>query len=90
MPYISQDDRKRWTFDEIDEFAKKIHTCGDLNYIFTKLCHKYLENKGLRYQNINDIVGALEGCKLEIYRRVASDYEDEKITENGDVQMLHK
>jgi hypothetical protein len=40
---------------------------------------------GLSYQTINDIVGALEGAKLEFYRRVAVPYEDKKIIENGDV-----
>jgi len=39
----------------------------------------------LRYQNINDLLGALEGAKLELYRRVAAPYEDEKVESNGDV-----
>jgi hypothetical protein len=37
------------------------------------------------YQAINDCLGALEGAKLELYRRVAAPYEDRKIQENGDV-----
>jgi len=44
--------------------------------------------KGLSYTFINDCVGALEGAKLELYRRVASPYEDKKIAENGDVYPL--
>ena len=39
----------------------------------------------MRYQTLNAIVGSLECCKLEVYRRLASPYEDEKITKNGDV-----
>jgi len=34
---------------------------------------------------MNDAIGALEGAKLELYRRVISKYEDKKIMENGDV-----
>jgi hypothetical protein len=33
----------------------------------------------------NDAIGALEGAKLELYRRYVSAYEDDKIKENGDV-----
>jgi len=58
---------------------------GELNYRFTDLCKRYLFDKGESYQTYNDIVGALECAKLEIYRRKISFYEDTKITENGDV-----
>jgi hypothetical protein len=37
------------------------------------------------YQRLNDALGALEGAKLEFYRRVVVPYEDWKMTENGDV-----
>ena len=37
------------------------------------------------YKITNDIVGALECTKQEFYRRVASDYEDAKIEQNGDL-----
>ena len=40
---------------------------------------------GNSYATINDIIGALEGAKMEFYRRVVAPYEDEKIKENGDV-----
>jgi hypothetical protein len=78
MPYIKPEER---TFhpDAIAECA------GDLNYMFTLLIKGYMEEKGLSYQTINDIVGALEGAKLEFYRRVAVPYEQKKIEENSDV-----
>ena len=89
MPYIDQDSRDGFVNsrgeDILRELGDKIDNCGELNYVVTVLCHLYLKNKGLRYQHINDIVGALEGCKLEIYRRVAAGYEDDKINSNGDV-----
>jgi hypothetical protein len=44
-----------------------------------------LKTNGMSYQNINELIGVLECAKLELYRRVASPYEDEKIQSNGDV-----
>ena len=37
------------------------------------------------FQKISDILGALETCKQEFYRREAAPYEDEKLAVNGDV-----
>jgi hypothetical protein len=82
MPYIKQEDRERIDFDNGGSVA---NTSGELNYLFTMLALEYMEHKGLKYQTINDIVGALEGAKLEFYRRIAAPYEDTKIKENGDV-----
>lgn len=77
MPYIKQEERP-FAFDEGT-------TPGELNYSFSCMAQAYINRKGLSYQTINDIVGALEGAKLEFYRRVAVPYEDKKIVENGDV-----
>lgn len=80
MPYIKQERRK-----ELVAGSLPIETPGELNFKFTSDINYYIVNKGLSYQTINDIVGALEGAKLEFYRRVAAPYEDTKIKENGDV-----
>lgn len=77
MPYIPQDDRIALETD-VPESA------GELNYLFTKIIDIYL-SFGKNYQRMNDVIGALEGCKLEFYRRVVAPYEDTKIEENGDV-----
>jgi hypothetical protein len=78
MPYITKGRRERlavsWARPE---------TPGELNYLITKLLLNYAQP--LSYQKINDALGALEGAKLEFYRRVAAGYEDQKIQENGDV-----
>lgn len=74
MPYIKQD-RRQLVFPE---------NAGELNYTFTMIVQQYFKEHS-NYQGINDIIGALEGAKLEFYRRVASPYEDIKIKENGDV-----
>lgn len=81
MPYIKQDRRERLLL-----FAAEVpQNAGELNFMFTMIAKNYLRNGGTSYQRLNDIVGALEGAKLELYRRVAAPYEDTKIEENGDV-----
>ena len=79
MPYIN---RVRRAQIQSGESPK---TPGELNYSITLEILDYCLGKDLSYQLINDIVGALEGAKLEFYRRVAVPYEDKKILENGDV-----
>ena len=79
MPYITQERR-----DAIDNLEIP-RDAGELNYLLTSICFEYIVNRTRNYQAINDVVGALEGCKLEFYRRLAAPYEDRKIIENGDV-----
>ena len=79
MPYISQQRR-----DDLHAGAGAEHP-GELNYQITDLVVLYWENHAKCYSSINDILGALEGAKLEFYRRVVVPYEDKKILENGDV-----
>ena len=79
MPYITQERR-----DDINCGEPAVNA-GELNYVLTQLCVSYFRHVGGRYQQINDILGALEGAKLEFYRRGAAPYEDMKIAENGDV-----
>lgn len=84
MPYIKQERRKE--FEPWLENQPAVPcTPGELNYVFTILAKQYVEEFGLSYQTINDVIGALEGAKMEFYRRVAVPYEDQKIKENGDV-----
>jgi hypothetical protein len=82
VPYIKKEDRRR-VFGPGCEHGHA--TTGELNYAITEMCREYMMLHGLSYQTINDIVGALEGAKLEFSRRVAAPYEDKKIKENGDV-----
>lgn len=76
-PYIKKD-RRSLPFGYCEN-------CGELNYWITKLVVYYLEQKGECYQTYNDIIGALECAKQELYRRKIIPYENEKIEENGDV-----
>ena len=85
MPYIDQEHRDKLD-PHIEELTEILRNMGDLNYTITKLCDAYLSTEvGIRYARINDLIGALECAKLELYRRVAAPYEDTKVTHNGDV-----
>lgn len=80
MPYISPNRRREIIKGSIPENS------GELNYELTLDIIGYMDSKGgLSYKTINDIIGALEGCKLEFYHRLARPYEDIKIKNNGDV-----
>ncbi|WP_404802935.1 DUF6899 family protein [Marinobacter denitrificans] len=84
MPYINTIDRPR-----LDEGAVP-RTAGELNYAITKLVDAYLLEVGLNYAHLNDAIGVLECAKLELYRRIAAPYEDQKISTNGDVYSIDK
>jgi len=87
MPYIKMIDRDR--VDYITDAASNVGilNAGELNYLITRLCITFMNDNGKNYQNINNVVGALEGAKMEFYRRYAAPYEDTKIKENGDVYL---
>lgn len=80
MPYIDAEARER-----LDRGGKP-ETPGELNYAITRLADDYLLRKGgVRYAHVNEVIGALECAKLELYRRVLAPYEDAKLARTGDV-----
>ena len=85
MPYITEENRR-----VLD--VRPPMNAGELNYSFTKIILNYIsddtgEDYNFSYQKLNDVIGALECCKLELYRRIISPYEDKKIEDNGDVYL---
>lgn len=79
MPYLAD-------INKIDlDSGRRPNHPGELNYTLTKVALQYVEDCGLSYKTINDILGAFDGASKEFYRRVAAPYEDKKIAENGDV-----
>lgn len=62
---------------------------GELNYLITSIILEYLYNinpsEPNRYSDYNEVIGVLECCKLEMYRKRISSYEDIKCAENGEV-----
>jgi hypothetical protein len=79
MPYIPQNQRSA-----LDN-GKRPENCGQLNYVISSILNREISEKGLSYTTINTLIGVLECAKLELYRRIATHYEDTKIVENGDV-----
>jgi len=79
MPYITKNRREALDSGNLPQNA------GELNYMFYSISRHYAFYKGECYQTYNDIIGALEGSKLEIYRRDIANYEEEKIKSNGDI-----
>lgn len=87
MPYIKPDDRP--PIDEklqaLIEYLKARpieQQDGDLNYVVTRLIHNLYPEKYFHY---NRALGVLSAIQLELYRRKVAPYEDQKISENGDV-----
>jgi len=87
MPYILATDRDKLkaATDAIVAAITKDTVAGDLNYMISLMAKAYIDAKGLRYEHLNAVVGALDSCKAEFQRRVVGPYEDRKIAENGDV-----
>lgn len=87
MPYISPAERLKLDFT-IKSLAALLKTSenyeGNLNYCISTLADNLLIDN-FSYGELNKIIGALECAKLELYRRLAAPYEDQKIIINGDV-----
>ena len=87
MPYI-KNERRECICNDQEKIIRysDIQNAGELNFALSKILLNYFNMPGKgNYQAINDIVGAVEGCKLEFTRRITNGYEDTKIKENGDM-----
>lgn len=87
MPYIKQEGRSPIMI-ALEELMDFVSGPGDLNYAISRMVHLYIMEKGLRYVNLNEVIGVLECAKLEAYRCVAAPYEDGKRDQNGPVSVL--
>jgi hypothetical protein len=91
MPYIPQSRRDSINSELMDDSRDEgglnwtPQNAGDLNYLVTCFIDNYLIEHGVRYAAINEFIGALECCKLELYRKIAAPYEEMKEKENGGV-----
>lgn len=85
MPYIKMMNRK-----SLDDHSRKPSNAGELNYMVTRMLDQFLVDNGTNYARLNELVGMLECCKLELVRRILDPYEDTKISnpENGDVYTI--
>ena len=89
MPYIEKIERNRLepAVNQLLEVMVEYNlmNAGQINYLITTIMKRVLDAKGTSYKEINALVGALECAKMEMYRRVAVQYEERKALENGDV-----
>lgn len=83
MPYI-----KEYLRRELDFPLPKPFEAGQLNYLISRLVNDYVYEQGKSYETLNEVVGVLECAKLEVYRKVAAPYEDEKCKANGEVYTV--
>jgi hypothetical protein len=97
MPYIKDNYRKELQ-ESIDQLAQKIQVIhqnhpeqtrdGLLNFAVTELLNEVFPDA--RYTDFNELIGFLECCKLEYYRKKIAPYEDLKEQENGSVRNFDK
>ena len=90
MPYIKKYERGQFAkgLKEIREtISNEGITPGQLNYLIYNLCLFYLDDLGINYTPLNDVVGVLDNVKFEFQRRKIVSFEDKKIKDNGDVTL---
>jgi len=89
MPYIIKEKRERFEPAVANLVAllqeDPENVAGNLNYVITAVLKRLIATNK-RYKTMNDLIGALECCKLELYRRVVGPYEDTAIERNSDVE----
>jgi len=83
MPYIERHQREKFRIFRRE--IPYIQNVGELNYALTIVMIDYIRQRGLSYQNINNVIGAVESAKAEFQRRIVANYEDSKIEPNGDI-----
>jgi hypothetical protein len=97
MPYISEEERQeldsgisiivgnilntKVSLSNPHDFSNFL---GRINYCFSRIIMGVMQT--VSYKNIAMATGVLENIKQELYRRVASPYEDKKILEHGDIK----
>ena len=84
MPYIPKSEKKKVDQDNL------IVNAGQFNYALHQVIDIYFKQNDFNYQSCNDIIGAMECAKMELYRRLLALYEDKKILQNGDVKPYFK
>jgi hypothetical protein len=85
MPYV--DDQSRADLELVSLALKESPpaTAGELQYVIARAIAEFMDMSDKRYQDMNDVMGALSGAQQEFYRRVVAPYEDSCIKRNGDI-----
>src|SRR5262245_54907465 len=81
MPYIEQERREKVASGDIPRNAGELNYLLTITALrksktpdvifgeLRKICRDYIAHHGLRYQYINDVMGALSGAYCEMHRR---------------------
>lgn len=95
MPYINEENRDilesdiKYLATTITEYIPISEIAGTMNYTISSLLMRVFQGlnpEGLRYRQVNEIIGVLECIKQELYRRSFGPYEDKAIEKNGDLK----
>jgi hypothetical protein len=92
MPYITQDDRKQYDpdLDAIDDGLSEYgYISGHVTYVLYKILARWWKMNPC-YDTIAHIRGCLIGTLSELDRRYFFPYENDKINQNGDVDLEHR
>ena len=86
MPYISNEDATKIAEEGFTETSK----LGDLAFSLWSVLTAWHSgtNKNESYTNFAEVIGVLETIKLEYSRKYLFPYEDQKIEENGDLDIF--
>jgi hypothetical protein len=91
MPYIKPYERGKYDVviedivDALTDRKTKLPPPGDINYILSSALWRIWSQQP-SYTTGNMSVGVLECVKQEFFRRKLNLYEDEKLSENGDLK----
>lgn len=88
MPYIETKKREYYN-EEIKILIDKLKSVGcptgDITYIIFCIAKGALDAQDMSYTNASRIRAAFHDASDEMYRRYFSEYENKKISENGDI-----
>ena len=97
MPYINEEERIELdaAIENMTQSIRDIQShlanpndfsiyLGRINYCFSRVIAGLM--KDVSYKKIAMITGVLENIKQEFYRRVAENYENNKIAQHGDIK----
>jgi len=88
MPYIRKVDRIN--FDKYLNQVPNTINKGDLNYCVTSLALMHIKTRGKSYTTISEAASALVDAADEIKRRLLGPHENQKIKENGDLELYRE
>lgn len=89
MPYIQKNKRAKldWIASNLAAELSTNGVQGNLNYFLFRVFINLTKLKFISsYKDMAAFIGELECCKLELYRRPISKYENLKMFNNGDVE----